>query len=126
MYDTSRSLVVHRVEARLVKFCIMDKSKPSQLALPGSFVKRSREDEPTNEIELGVEKKRKADDCLKSNLTRTKSKSMMSIDGKKLQVSKVEFQASNSKVKVPLPNTMENQRRQTTVFNGRTNVSHSR
>ena len=126
MYDISRYLVVHLVEGRLVKSCIMDKSKPSQLALPGSCVKRSREDEPTNEIELGVEKKRKADDCLKSNLTRTKSKSMMSIDGKKLQVSKVEFQASNSKVKVPLPNTMGNQRRQTSVLNDRTNVSHSR
>ena len=123
VYDTSRSLVVHLVEGRLVKSCIMDKSKPSQLALPGSCVKRSREDEPTNEIELGVEKKRKADDCLKSNLTKTMSKSMMNIDGKN---SKVEFQAANSKVKVPLPNTMENQRRQTTVFNGRTNVSHSR
>jgi len=104
----------------------MDKCKQSHLALPGSLVKRCREGGSSDELDHGIEKKIKGDDCLKSNLTKSKSKSMMSINGKKSQVSKVEFEASNSIVKVPLPNMAGNRRRQTSVFNGRNNVSHSR
>ena len=68
----------------------------------------------------------KADECLNSNLMKSKSKSMMNVNGKKSQVANVQFEASKSKVKVPLPIIVGNQRRQTSEFNGRTNVSHSR
>ena len=115
------------MEWREVKSCIMEKCKQSHIAPPGSLVKRCRGDGSSEELDHGLEKKTKADDCMKSNLTKSKSKSMMSLNGKKSQISKVEFEASNTKVKVPLPNNMEgNQRRQTSGFNGRTNDSHSR
>ena len=115
------------MEGREVKSCSMDKGKQSHLAPPGSFVKRCREGDSADDLDHGLEKKIKKDDCMKSNLTKSKSKSMISINGKKSQISKVEFEASNSKVKVPLPSNMVgNQRRQTSVCNGRTNVSHSR
>ena len=124
--DPNRSPETHQVRETEVKSCIMDNCKQSQLALPGSHVKRCREGGSSDELHHGLEKKIKGDDCLKSNLTKSKSKSMMSIDRKKAQVSKVEFEVSNSKVKVPLPNMVGNQRRQTSVFNGRSNVAHSR
>ena len=125
--DPYRSLEVHQVEVREVKSCIMEKCKQSHSAPPGSLVKRCRDGGSSDELDHGLEKKIKADDCMKSNLTKSNSKSMMSITGTKSQVSKVELKASKSKVKVPLPNNMVgNQRRQTSVFNGRTHVSHSR
>ena len=58
----------------------------------------------------------KADECLNSNLMKSKSKSMMNINGKKSQVAIVEFEASKSKIKVPLPNMVGNQRCQTLVL----------
>ena len=125
MYDPSHSLEVHLVEGEPVKSSLMDKCKSpkSHLAPPGSLVKRSRED-GASDLHLGMEKKLKADDCPKPSLVKSKSKSMMNINGKK--VSKAEFEVGNAKVKVPLPTMIGNQRRQTSVFNGRTIVSHSR
>ena len=125
MYDPSHSLEVHLVEGEPVKSSLMDKCKSpkSHLTQPGSFVKRSRED-GASDLHLGMEKKLKADDCPKPSLVKSKSKSMMNINGKK--VSKAEFEVGNAKVKVPLPTMIGNQRRQTSVFNGRTIVSHSR
>ena len=122
----SQSLELHQVEGGLVKSPMMDeiKSPKSHLAPPGSMVKRCRED-GASVVDPGLEKKMKTDSCPKPNLMKSKSKSMMNINKKKSQVSKVEFEVSNVKVKVPLPN-MGTQRRQTSVFNGKTNVSHSR
>jgi len=128
VYNPSQSLEVHPVkQGELVKSSMMDKCKSpkSHLAPPGSLVKRSRED-GASDLELGIEKKMKGDECSKPNLTKSKSKSMMNINGKKSQVSKAEFEDSHSKVKVPLPITAGNQRRQTSVLNVGTNVSHNR
>ena len=127
MYDPSYSLEAHQVEGEPVKSSLMDKCKSpkSHLAPPGSLVKRSRED-GASDLHHGMEKKLKAEDCPKPTLVKSKSKSMMNINGKKTQVSKAEFEVGNAKVKVPLPTMVGNQRRQTSVVNGRTNVSHSR
>ena len=61
----------------------MDKCKQSHLALPDSLLKRSREYGKTDDVDLELEKKMKADECLNSNLMKSKSKSMMNINGKK-------------------------------------------
>ena len=113
MYDPSQSLELHQLEGGLVKSSIMDeiKSSKSHLAPPGSKLKRSRED-GASELDPEFEKKLKTASCLKPKLMKSKSKSMMNIN-KKSQVSKVDFEVSNVKVKVPLPNMEGTQRRQT-------------
>ena len=60
MSDPRRALEVHQVEGREVKSCIMDKCKQSHLALPDSLLKRSREYGTTDDVDLGLEKKMKA------------------------------------------------------------------
>ena len=100
------------MEGRENKSVIMVKCKHSHLASSGAVVKRCRDGGSSEELDHDREKKFKADDCMKLNLTKSRFKSMKSINGKK---------------KVPLPNNMVgNQQRLTSVLIGRTNVSHSR